>query len=71
MRDGRMLASISGMAVIAGCLLLTACGEMMGGGCDLYADARVDMPELSTLPDGAWGEWVADTDDRMTGGCLK
>jgi hypothetical protein len=27
------------------------------------------MPAVDTVPGGKWGDWIADTDDRMTGAC--
>jgi hypothetical protein len=54
--------------------LLTGCGAtpMPGGdaGCIAYEEARLSMPPADTVPGGAWGGWIADTDDRMTGTCL-
>jgi hypothetical protein len=38
-------------------------------GCGSYGEARLTMPDALTVPDGAWGEWIADLDDRMTGAC--
>ena len=52
--------------------LLTGCGATMGAtdaGCISYAEARMSMPPAETVPSGTWGEWIADTDDRMTGAC--
>ena len=59
-------------AMVGALILLTACaGTMAGGeaGCTSYAEARLAMPPAETLPAGAWGLWIADTDDRMTGTC--
>jgi hypothetical protein len=60
------------MAAIPACLLMTGCaGTMATGdaGCASYAEARLTMPRAEPLPAGPWGEWVADTDDRLTGAC--
>lgn len=38
-------------------------------GCSAYSEARLDMPRLEPLPSTAWGGWIADLDDRMTGTC--
>lgn len=40
-------------------------------GCIAYGEARLALPDLSTLQDvpDPWAVWVADTDDRMTGTC--
>lgn len=56
----------------AAMILLTACAETTASGdagCASYGIARATMPPPDTLPGGAWGAWVADTDDRMTGAC--
>ena len=37
-------------------------------GCVSYGEARISMPRAEPLA-GAWGAWVADLDDRMTGAC--
>lgn len=53
-------------------LLLTDCARTMASGdagCISYAEARLVMPDAATVPIGKWGEWIADTDDRMTGTC--
>jgi hypothetical protein len=53
-------------------ILLSGCGATMGAGeagCVSYGIARATMPPPDTVPAGAWGQWVADTDDRMTGAC--
>jgi hypothetical protein len=36
---------------------------------DENREARLDMPPRDTVLSGAWGEWIAETDDRMTGTC--
>lgn len=51
------------------CVLLGACATNTDAGCISYGIARSAMPADEVLPDGAWGNWVADTDDRMTGTC--
>ena len=56
------------LAGIAALLLTTGCVKTMGAGCDIYAEARLAMPD-EPLGAGPWPEWVADTDDRMTGAC--
>jgi hypothetical protein len=71
-KGGSRLAA--GLCAMAGAtLLLTGCaGTMAGGidaGCISYAEARLAMPDASTVPTGKWGEWIARTDDRMTGTC--
>lgn len=58
------------MAAIAVFLLTSGCvGTTVGGdaGCESYAEARLEMPR--PLGVGPLAEWVADTDDRMTGAC--
>lgn len=61
----------SAKAGVLAFLLLTACAGMtaIGSGCAAYAEQRLAMPRGVPLPDGPWGQWVADTDDRMTGAC--
>ena len=58
---------------IATLTLLSACAATTGAGndagCLSYAEARLARPAPETLPMGAWGQWVADLDDRMTGTC--
>jgi len=57
---------------VAGMILLTGCaGTMIAGdaGCESYAIARSTMPPADTVPAGPWGQWIANTDDRMTGTC--
>lgn len=49
------------------CLGLTAC-TTLDAGCLSYSIERLNMPD-SPVPETAWGEWIADTDDRMTGTC--
>ena len=66
--DGRLC----GMAVAA--LLLTGCATTRTGGdagCLAYAEARVSLPPLETIlaVPAPWAEWIATTDDRMTGTC--
>jgi len=58
---------------IAALTLLSACAGTRGAGndagCQSYAEARLTLPAPETLPQGAWGLWIADLDDRMTGTC--
>lgn len=58
------------MAASLATLLISGCATTTGSGsgCASYAEARLAMPQ-ETLADNAWGRWVADTDDRMTGTC--
>lgn len=59
-------------ATVVGVTLLSACGKMKvsgNAGCLAYGEARLAMPPYDTVPGGAWGLWIADTDDRMTGAC--
>ena len=58
-----------GAAVIlpSGCATTTGVGT--DAGCRSYAEARLAMPDPATVPHDAWGHWIADTDDRMTGTC--
>lgn len=62
------IACAKGAAAIllSGCAGMTASGD---AGCTSYAEARLAMPRATDLPPGAWGGWIADTDDRMTGTC--
>ena len=60
------------MAGMVASLFLTGCAKTMAvgdAGCASYREARLDMPPPDTVPSGAWGDWIADTDDRMTGTC--
>ena len=60
------------LAALLGVILLSGCATMTSpdAGCNAYAEARLAMPDPAALDDiGAWGLWVADTDDRMTGTC--
>ena len=53
-------------------ILLSACAETMAigdKGCAAYGVARSTMPPAETVPAGAWGMWIADTDDRLTAAC--
>lgn len=63
----------AGLCAMAGAIaLLTGCGTTMAGGdagCVAYEEGRLSMPPADTVPGGAWGGWIADTDDRMTGTC--
>lgn len=52
--------------LLTGCAKTTVSGD---AGCISYAEARLSMPPPDTVPAGPWGNWIADTDDRMTGTC--
>lgn len=59
-------------AITTACLLTSGCaGTTVTGdaGCAAYEEARLAMPRDVALPPGAWGGWIADLDDRMTGTC--
>ena len=76
MTQNEMLWSLAerlcGMAVAA--LLLTGCATTTvdgDAGCLAYAEARLSLPPVATItavPE-PWAEWIATTDDRMTGTC--
>ena len=61
------------LPLVGASLLLTACARTptngSDAGCQSYAEARLVMPAVDTVPGGKWGDWIADTDDRMTGAC--
>lgn len=59
------------MAALLAMALTTGCAGTIstGSGCASYAEARLAMPRDVPLPSDAWGGWIADTDDRMTGAC--
>lgn len=61
-----ILGMLAILIAISGCSTTIPTGD---AGCFSYAEARLDMPRDVTLPDGPWGDWVVDTDDRMTGTC--
>lgn len=69
-KDGwKKVAMLSAMA--GAVILTTGCARTMAGGdagCTSYGEARLSMPD-KPVPPGAWGGWVANTDDRMTGTC--
>jgi hypothetical protein len=52
---------------------MTGCGAMTANGtdagCASYGEARLAQPRHAPLPEGPWGDWIADTDDRLTGVC--
>jgi len=55
-------------------LQLTGCATTTGAGsagCLAYAEARLSLPPVETITavPAPWAEWVARTDDRMTGTC--
>lgn len=52
--------------LISGCVTTPISGD---AGCRSYGEARLAMPPAETVPAGAWGFWIADLDDRMTGTC--
>ena len=54
------------VTLTSGCATTTVSGD---AGCRSYAEARLAMPDPATVPHDAWGHWIADTDDRMTGTC--
>ena len=56
------------MAALGVALLTSGCVKMMDAGCNSYAEARLSMP-ADPLGTGPWPQWIADTDDRMTGAC--
>lgn len=68
---------MKGLLAAAAFLLTSACDEMMGrgptpatdAGCTAYAGLRNQMPREVPLPTNAWGAWIVDTDDGMTGTC--
>jgi len=65
-------AAMRSLAVVMAAALLTGCARTMvsgDAGCGSYGEARLTMPDALTVPDGKWGEWIADLDDRMTGAC--
>ena len=69
--EWRRVVRPSSLAVLLGLLLTSGCGVTTvsgDAGCPSYAEARLAMPKES-VPRGAWGEWIADTDDRMTDTC--
>lgn len=51
---------------MSGCAATMVSGD---AGCAAYGEARLSMPREAPLPGGAWGGWIADLDDRMTGTC--
>ena len=66
-RAGIAFAMVASLAILAsGCAKTTVGGD---AGCQSYAEARLAMPRDVALPSGAWGGWIADLDDRMTGAC--
>ena len=61
------LCAVGAAAILpSACATTTVSGD---AGCRSYAEARLAMPDPSTVPADAWGRWIADTDDRMTGTC--
>jgi hypothetical protein len=60
------LAGIAAL-LMSGCARTTVSGD---AGCVSYGEARLSMPrDVSLDGAGAWGGWIADLDDRMTGAC--
>ena len=57
------------MAALVAALLMSGCVKMTDAGCNSYAEARLTMPRDVALGNGPWPQWIADTDDRMTGTC--
>jgi len=55
-------------------MLLTACAGAMivGAGCKVYGEARLDLPydELSRAPENL-ARWINSTDKGMTEACTK
>ena len=73
-RNGLNVAARRSRRVALLALLLTSgCAATMGvgsdAGCASYGEARLMMPRDVPLPKSRWGDWIADTDDRMTGAC--
>lgn len=55
-------------------ILLTGCARTMvsgDAGCPSYGEARLERPPAESVADlpPEWANWIADTDDRMTGAC--
>lgn len=63
---GIAFTTVAMAALTSGCAQTTVTGD---AGCTAYSEARLAMPRDEPLPAGAWGGWVADLDDRMTGTC--
>lgn len=72
-RHGRNVAARRSRRVAILALILTSgcAGTTVSGdaGCTAYGEARLLMPRAEPVPTGKWGDWIADTDDRMTGTC--
>ena len=64
-RAAALLALVAGATLTTGCAQTAASGD---AGCVAYGEARLAMPS-KPVPADAWGHWIADTDDRMTGTC--
>lgn len=64
-RRSRRVALLAAL-LTSGCAATTVPGD---AGCAAYGEARLAMPRAEPVPGGAWGDWIADTDDRMTGTC--
>lgn len=54
--------------IIVLALPLSQCFRAPDAGCLSYGEARLAMPN-EQFPVDEWGNWIADTDDRMTGTC--
>ena len=61
-------AALLALLLTSGCAATTIPGD---AGCIAYGEARLAMPRAEPVPAGAWGLWIADTDDRMTGTCRR
>lgn len=60
------------MGVIAATLLTSGCAETTAvgdAGCASYGEARLALPVDYLRVGEPLSEWIADTDDRMTGTC--
>jgi len=60
------MVALPALLLMSGCASMTVSGD---AGCVSYAEARLTMPREVAVGSGPWVQWVADTDDRMTGAC--
>jgi hypothetical protein len=60
-------AATLALLLMSGCAATTVVGS--DAGCAAYSEARLLMPRAEPLPTSKWGDWIVDTDDRMTGTC--